>query len=272
MPELPEVEVVKRGLEVLVGDGAVIDHIECLRKDLREEFPLRDFSKLKGALVQRIYRRAKYLIIETNKGSLLSHLGMTGAWRMTDSSEEMKHDHVYIHFKNRERFLAYRDPRRFGYLGFFKNGEGHRKLAELGPEPLESEFTAAGLLAKLKGRTAPIKIGIMDQKVVVGVGNIYASEALHLAGINPLMEAGDLDLKSAQKLVKEIKKILTQSIDRGGSTISDFVSSEGGKGYFQNTFKVYDREGKVCFSCKKAKIKKMVIGGRSSFWCPFCQK
>lgn len=271
MPELPEVEVVKRGLESILGDQARIAKIVCTRKDLREELPVNDFKKMPGAKILSLSRRAKYILIKTDRGTLLSHLGMTGTWRLAPEGQEQKHDHVYIYLEDGRR-LAYRDPRRFGYLGFIKSGESHAKLDHLGPEPLESEFNASYLLGALSNRSTAIKIAIMDQEVVVGVGNIYASEALFASGVNPLLPAKDLLKKDAQKLIKEIKKILTRSIEVGGSTISDFAKADGEKGYFQNTFFVYDREGKVCFSCNKSKIKKMVIGGRSSFWCPTCQK
>lgn len=271
MPELPEVEIVRQGLESLLTDNTKILKIECLRANLREEFPLKDFKKLCGAKIIKIERRAKYLIFVTDKGSLLSHLGMTGTWRIVLKDQELKHDHVYIHLNDGRR-LAYRDPRRFGYLGFIPLNKSHVKFASLGPEPLSEDFNEIQLLKALINKKAAIKSLIMDQRIVVGVGNIYASEALFAAKINPFQSGQDLEKKAAIKLVKEIKKVLKKSIDKGGSTISDFASAKGDKGYFQNSFKVYGRQGELCMLCSKNLIKKALILGRSSFWCPGCQK
>lgn len=271
MPELPEVEVVRQGLEKMVGSKTKLKKIELMRRDLREPFPVKKLKALEGAMILGVRRRAKYLLIETTQGTLLSHLGMTGTWRLAPSGEERDHDHVYLYLDNGQRW-AYRDPRRFGYLGVMGVGESHVKLESLGVEPLEPEFDVNYLLEKSRGRKVPLKAFIMDQRVVVGVGNIYASEALFAARINPLREAHLLTRHDAQKLIKVIKNILTHAIQAGGSSISDFTSAKGGEGYFQKQFKVYSREGEVCFLCKKSRIKNVVIAGRSTFFCPTCQK
>ena len=271
MPELPEVEVVRQGLEKLVGPKTKLKKIELLRKDLREPFPVKKLRALEGALILSIRRRAKYLLIQTTQGTLLSHLGMTGTWRLAPIGEERTHDHVYLYLDNGQRW-AYRDPRRFGYLGVIDIGQSHAKLENLGVEPLEPEFDVEYLMEQSRERKMPMKAFIMDQRVVVGVGNIYASEALFAARIHPLREARLLTRHDARKLIKVIKNILTQAILKGGSSISDFTSAKGGEGYFQKQFKVYSREGEVCFLCKKNEIENVVIAGRSSFFCPTCQK
>lgn len=270
MPELPEVEVVKRGLSSILGDHSVIEKIEFLRKDLREDLPHKKAKQLAGAKILGLKRRAKYIIIETTQGSMLSHLGMTGTWRLAEAGDERLHDHIYIYLKDGRR-LAYRDPRRFGVFDIF-SGTQHKKLQELGPEPWDPEFSVSYLKEKLEGKQVPIKVAIMDQKIVVGVGNIYASEALFLAQISPRLMAKKLTILQLEKLIFQIQKVLQQSIEAGGSTISDFAQAGGDKGYFQNQFRVYDKEGSVCTKCKQSKIRSQVLGGRSTFWCPTCQK
>ena len=271
MPELPEVEVVKRGLAEILRDGPQIERVELLRSNLREPIPGDKLQTLIGARVLSLERRAKYIIIWTEKGGILSHLGMTGTWRVAPLGDERLHDHVYLYFSGNLR-LAYRDPRRFGILDFIpKASISHAKLKNLGPEPLAEDFNADGLRIQLKNKNVPIKVAIMDQKIVVGVGNIYASEALFGAKIRPSTPARRVSLKRLEKLVGEIRKVLLLSIKKGGSSISDFAQASGEKGYFQKTFKVYGREGKPCGSCG-TQIRAQVLGGRSTFWCPRCQK
>ncbi|HWU43839.1 MAG TPA: bifunctional DNA-formamidopyrimidine glycosylase/DNA-(apurinic or apyrimidinic site) lyase [Bdellovibrio sp.] len=270
MPELPEVDVVRQGLEKILQHHPRLEKIELKRKDLRDPIPIKKLNTLIGESITSVERRAKYLLLWTKKGALLSHLGMTGTWRVAPLGDERVHDHIYLHFSGNLR-LAYRDPRRFGILDFVADPATHPKLSHLGPEPLSSEFTGESLWQSLRGRTASIKAAIMDQKIVVGVGNIYASEALFAARIKPTLPAQKLSLERATVLVREIQNILRLAIAHGGSSISDFAHASGESGYFQSTFKVYDRKGKPCVVCGQH-IRAKVIGGRNTFWCGHCQK
>lgn len=270
MPELPEVEVVRRGLQEILKNQPVLEKVELKRKDLREPIPARKIATLEGEKIISVERRAKYLIIRTPKGALLSHLGMTGTWRVAAAGEERDHDHIYLHFSGNLR-LAYRDPRRFGCFDFVQNTVEHSKLKGLGPEPLSDDFTGLVLHKSLAKKKVALKIALMDQKVVVGVGNIYASEALFAAKIKPNLQAQRLSVERATILVSEIKRILNLSIERGGSSISDFAQASGDSGYFQNSFQVYGREGEPCLQCGKP-IKSIILGGRNTFWCSKCQK
>jgi formamidopyrimidine-DNA glycosylase len=270
MPELPEVEVVRQGLEKILQHQPVLEKIELMRKDLRDPIPAKKLSTLVGHKILSVERRAKYLLIWTEKGGMLSHLGMTGTWRVSPKGDERDHDHIYLHFSGGLR-LAYRDPRRFGCFDFVQTQKMHPKLAELGPEPLDESFTGESLWQSLRGKKTYLKVAIMDQKIVVGVGNIYASEALFAAGIKPALRAEKLSLERAKILVKEIRRILQVSIERGGSSISDFAQASGESGYFQTLFKVYDRAGEPCDHCKTP-LRSVVMGGRSTYWCPNCQK
>jgi formamidopyrimidine-DNA glycosylase len=270
MPELPEVEVVKRGLEEILSDHPRIEKIEIMRPDLRELIPIKKLNSLLGARVISLERRAKYLIIWTEKGGILSHLGMTGSWRVAPFGEERLHDHIYLYFSGNLR-LAYRDPRRFGLIDFIKKPiAAHKKLAGLGPEPFGDDFCADYLKKRVEGKGVPIKAAIMDQKIVVGVGNIYANEALFSAEIRPSKPANKVSQVDLGNLITEIRKILLNAIEMGGSTISDFEKTSGEAGYFQNSFKVYGREGEPCLECHNP-IKLQVLSGRSTFWCSRCQ-
>jgi formamidopyrimidine-DNA glycosylase len=272
MPELPEVETVRKGLEEILKDHPVLERIELKRKDLRDPIPVRKVQSLVGQKITAIERRAKYLLLKTAQGSLLSHLGMTGTWRAAVLGDERDHDHIYLHFAGGLR-LAYRDPRRFGIFDFVALGEEakHPKLKILGYEPLTDAFTGEALWNKLRGKTVGIKIAIMDQKIVVGVGNIYASETLFRAKIRPTTPAFKLSREKCDRLVDAIKKVLRESIAAGGSTISDYEQFSGDSGYFQNRFEVYDREGEKCVVCG-GKIRAQILGGRSTYWCSNCQK
>lgn len=270
MPELAEVEVVRRGLEKALSERPKILKIEARRKDLRDPLPLRKLASLAGARVESVRRRAKYLIIETDRGSLISHLGMTGTWREARPEEALgTHDHIVIHLEAHRR-LVYRDPRRFGFLDWSDEPLRHPKLRELGPEPLE-DFAAHHLAAALRGRKTSIKAAIMDPAVVVGVGNIYASEALFLARIKPARKAHRLGKPELHQLVESIRRVLTDAIDAGGSTISDFAQASGERGGYQGSFRVYDRAGEQCFECREP-IRRTLIAGRSTFWCHHCQR
>jgi formamidopyrimidine-DNA glycosylase len=273
MPELPEVETVRAGLERLLGAGARIARIELKRKDLRVPIPRDLPRRLAGQPITALRRRAKYLLWTTPAGSLLCHLGMTGSWRLAAAGEERDHDHCYLHLADGRR-LAFRDPRRFGLLGFVAPGgeAAHPSLAGLGPEPLDTEgFTHDYLRARCRGRRGPIKALIMDQAVVVGVGNIYAQEALFRVGIRPTRAAGRVTGERLAALVDEIRVVLAEAIAAGGSTISDFRQAGGGSGYFQHNFQVYDRGGQPCARCR-APLRAGVVGGRGTTWCPRCQR
>jgi formamidopyrimidine-DNA glycosylase len=272
MPELPEVETMRRGLEEVLRDQPKIKKIELMRKDLRDPIPVKKVQGLVGESITGVERRAKYLLLRTPKGSLLSHLGMTGTWREAKPGDERLHDHIYMHFENGLR-LAYRDPRRFGVFDFVAVGAeaAHPRLKNLGYEPLTETFTGDALWRLLRGKAVAIKIAIMDQKIVVGVGNIYASEALFKAGIRPTTHALKVSREKCDRLVLSIKETLQESIEAGGSSISDYEKFSGESGYFQTKFRVYDREGVACVVCKN-KIRAQILGGRSTYWCSSCQK
>ncbi len=270
MPELPEVEIVRQGLEKIFEHQPVLEKIELKRKDLRDPIPAKALSKLIGERVLRVERRAKYLLIWTPKGAMLSHLGMTGTWRVALPGDEQAHDHIYLHFSGKLR-LAYRDPRRFGCFDFVSDLAAHPKLANLGPEPFSSELSGESLWQQLRGKKTAIKVAIMDQRILVGVGNIYASEALFSAGIKPQLAAEQTSKSRVTSLLKEIRRILSESIEKGGSSISDFADTSGESGYFQTTFKVYGKDSEACPNCGH-KIRSAVLGGRNTFWCSRCQK
>lgn len=278
MPELPEVEVVKRGLEKAAfgPEKTFLPKIRGWvfhRKDLRDPIPMKKLEVLKGASLQQITRRAKYLLLQTDRGTIVSHLGMTGRWKIYRSEKEVKlekHSHIELHLDN--CVLVFSDPRRFGVLDFVETKalDQSVRFSHLGPEPLEDQFSAEYLLAKIQGKEALIKVLLMDQKIVVGVGNIYASEALFHAQISPLTKGRNLSKQQAKNVVKAIKLILAKAIEKGGSSINDYIQVDGEKGSFQQLHFVYDRKGQDCRKCG-AKIKSSVMGGRSTFWCPACQ-
>lgn len=270
MPELPEVEVVRGDLEKILKNQPVLVKVQLLRADLREKMPAKEIQKLVGLPILRVERRAKYLLLWTSKGALLSHLGMTGTWREAGAGEERPHDHIYLYFEGGLR-LAFRDPRRFGIFDVVWDAADHKKLNHLGPEPLSENFTGASLWKSLRKKETALKTALMDQKIVVGVGNIYANEALFAAGLRPQKKASALTLEQSKKLVAQIKKILIRAIAAGGSSISDFAHTSGGSGEFQNSFSVYDRKGEKCLRCR-GPIKAGTVGGRSTFWCVKCQK
>jgi formamidopyrimidine-DNA glycosylase len=273
MPELPEVETVRAGLERLLGRHAVIRSILLQRADLRAPIPASLPLRLCGAPITAVRRRAKYLLFDTPRGILLSHLGMTGTWREAPNGDERTHDHCYLLLVDGRR-LAFRDPRRFGLLDLVEPGgeADHPRLAGLGPEPLdETAFTAEYLSAVCRGRKQAIKPVIMDQQVVVGVGNIYAQEALFRAGIRPTRPAGKIRRAEMEALVSHIRAVLREAIAAGGSTISDFRQAGGDGGYFQHNFQVYDRAGQACVVCRTA-LSGAVVGGRGTSWCRRCQR
>lgn len=267
MPELPEIETVKRSLGPrLVGKkltGAV-----ARRAGLRSPFP--DFSCIIGRKVEYVERRSKYLRIGFSNGELLVHLGMSGSLRWLDKDEPAeKHDHLDLVF-GRQR-VRLRDPRRFGAVVFQPKGSLHSSLARLGPEPLDEAFTGAVLHQRLMNRGTPIKVALMDPQVVVGVGNIYATEALFRARIDPRKSANALTSRQCMTLVKHVKDVLEEGIAKGGSTLRDFHGVEGQVGTFAHGMQVYGRAGEDCDACGTC-IKTTRLGGRASAWCPACQR
>jgi len=271
MPELPEVETVRTGLEPLLMNRT-ISAVSCFRQQLR--YPLPDLSRLVGQKIVAVARRSKYLLLQLDSDQILVwHLGMTGQFHMlSEASEKGVHEHVRIDLADGQS-LRYRDARRFGYAGLIRAEQllSHPWFAKLGPEPLSEAFDSSHLAGVCQARKAPIKTVIMDAANVVGVGNIYAAESLFRAGIHPARAAGRISKIRLALLTDSIKQVLAEAIAAGGSTISDFVKADGKPGYFAHSFQVYGREGEACFLCEK-QIKRMVQAGRSSFYCPGCQR
>jgi formamidopyrimidine-DNA glycosylase len=272
MPELPEVETTRRGIEPHVA-GAVVREVIIRRRDLR--LPVSEsLASIEGGTIVGVRRRSKYLLFEMgNGGTVLLHLGMSGSLRIVEPGTEWKkHDHIGISLSGGLQ-LRFHDPRRFGIVLHLPEGDPleHVLLRSLGPEPLESGFTPGHLKQACAGRSVPIKLVVMDASVVVGVGNIYASEALFRAGIRPGTRASRLSLPRLTRLVSAVRQVLEESIREGGTTLRDFLHSSGEPGYFAQRLCVYDRKGKPCRECRTA-IRHKVMGQRSTFWCPVCQK
>jgi len=282
MPELPEVETTRRGIEPYI-DQQKISQMVIQQHQLRWPIPAHLPETLKGLTVLATKRRAKYLLIElgystsaagasTLIGTLIIHLGMSGSLRVLSQPypEPAKHEHFDLAFNNKH-MLRFTDPRKFGACLWMPVNESLTMLDNLGPEPLDDIFTSDYLFQKSRKRTAAIKTFIMDQKIVVGVGNIYASECLFLSGINPKKAAGKVTKAQYQKLVCAIKEVLTKAIEDGGTTLKDFVGSDGKPGYFAQQLRVYGRKDQPCINCQKP-IKQMTQGQRSTFFCASCQK
>lgn len=281
MPELPEVETVRAGL-IPAMEGQVIARADVNRADLRWPFPDNMAARLTGARVLALRRRSKYILADLSTGeTLLIHLGMSGRMLISgqtlgafvqDHPAAQKHDHVVFHMENGAR-VTFNDPRRFGAMDLLvtQSADTHPLLSEIGPEPLGNGFDERYLVAKLAGRTAPIKSALLDQKLVAGLGNIYVCEVLFRARIAPDRLARDV--KKAGRLVPIIRDVLSEAIAAGGSSLRDYRQADGALGYFQHGFGVYDREGEPCHTpdCT-AKIARMVQSGRSSFYCPACQR
>jgi formamidopyrimidine-DNA glycosylase len=270
VPELPEVETTRRGIRVALRGRRVTDLV--LREHrLRWPVDRRLGPELAGQRVLDVRRRAKYLLIELERGTLLAHLGMSGSLRvLPPAAPLLAHDH-YDLVLDSGRCLRFNDPRRFGSLLWVTGDPAeHPLLAELGPEPLERGFTADYLAAKARGRRVAIKPFLMDQRVVVGVGNIYASEALFRSGINPRRAAGRVSRERLERLVQSVRDVLGEAIRQGGTTLRDYVNAEGTPGYFRQKLYAYERGGEPCRRCRTP-IRQFTQGQRSTYHCPTCQ-
>lgn len=283
MPELPEVETVRRGLTPAM-EGVVIERADVNRPDLRWPFPDRMAERLTGQTIQQLRRRSKYILADLSSGeTLLIHLGMSG--RMTVSGDPLgqfvhdhpmpeKHDHVVFHMANGAR-VTFNDPRRFGAMDLLPTAtaEDHKLLSVLGPEPLGNDFHDQHLINAFRGKNTPVKSALLDQGIVAGLGNIYVCEALFRAGVSPRRKAGQISAPRVAALVPIIRKVLQDAIEAGGSSLRDFRQADGELGYFQHSFDVYGREGEPCRTegCG-VPIKRITQSGRSSFYCAQCQR
>ena len=286
MPELPEVETVRRGLQPVL-EGARLTQVRQNRPDLRFPFPDRFPERLEGATVETIHRRAKYLLMPLSTGETwVTHLGMTGRFTLDGSQlgefEEAapvagKHEHLSLCAvrAGATTRIGFADARRFGFMGLIPSDEveAHPWFAGLGPEPLGNAFSGAHLGEAFRGKKQNIKVSLLDQRIVAGLGNIYVCEALFRARISPLVAAGKVSRPRLETLAAEVRNVLNDAIAAGGSTLRDFANAEGGQGYFQHRFDVYGREGKPCArdGCSGV-VKRLVQAGRSTFYCPACQK
>lgn len=283
MPELPEVETVRRGLLPVMEDRRILE-ARVNREGLRWPFPPRMAERLRGAQVQALRRRSKYILADLSSGeTLLIHLGMSGRMLVSgvalgafhhDHPAPQKHDHVVLEMEGGGR-VTFNDARRFGAMDLVgtAGAETHPLLAALGPEPLGNTFDGLYLAAALSGRRTPVKAALLDQHLVAGLGNIYVCEVLFRAGLHPATPAGDLGEARAAALVPLIREVLAEAIEAGGSSLRDHRQANGELGYFQHSFRVYDREGQPCTApgCGGT-VERIVQSGRSSFYCPVCQR
>jgi formamidopyrimidine-DNA glycosylase len=269
MPELPEVETVRRGLALKMS-GRRIVRAELRRPDLRRPFPPALARRLDGALIGALRRRGKYILVELDEdGLLLLHLGMSGRITAGPAVPPERHDHVVLTLDDGTQ-IRFNDARRFGTLDYLGRGEEERHplLAGLGPEPLEPSFDGAWLAARLAGRQTPIKAALLDQRIVAGLGNIYVCEALYRARLSPRRLAGSVGRRRAERLAEAIRSVLTEAIEAGGSSLRNYVQADGELGYFQHRWAVYGHEGEPCPGCDCAEgIRRIVQGGRSTFFC-----
>jgi len=276
MPELPEVETVRRGLAPHL-EGRRLVHVEARRPDLRWPLPVDFAQRLQDRTVVALRRRAKYLLAELEDGTvLIAHLGMSGRMLITHGQPPAleKHDHIVL-ATDRDVWIRFNDARRFGAMDLTTLDalDTHKLLAGLGPEPLSNEFTGPALAAALAGRHTPIKAALLDQHVVAGIGNIYACEALYRSGLSPRRLAHTVQGGRAERLATAVKQVLAEAIEAGGSTLRDYRQADGELGYFQHAFKVYGREGEACRApdCGRP-LRRLVQSGRSTFYCATCQR
>lgn len=271
MPELPEVETSVRGVAPYLT-GQTIEHIIIRQPQLRWQVS-EELKQMAGAKIIAVDRRAKYLIFRTDRGDILVHLGMSGSLGILDKQTDTpigKHDHIDLVTQN-GTILRYNDPRKFGAWLWAKKAEAHKLLATLGPEPLSADFNPDYLYQQSRHKTVAIKNFIMNNAIVVGVGNIYACESLFLAGLHPELATQNLKRTQCERLVTVIKAVLTKAILQGGTTLKDFIQPDGKPGYFAQVLQVYGRKGESCNDCGST-IQAKVIGQRNSFFCPTCQK
>ena len=276
MPELPEVETVRRGLEKAMV-GRRINQVVVRRSDLRRPLPQNFSDMLTGRKITQLDRRAKYLLIHLDSGDVvLVHLGMSGRMIVEQGTEAevpaRRHEHIAFSVGN-GTVVRFSDPRRFGLMDLTREEKlfNHPLLKSIGPEPLGEEFTAASLMNSLKGRKTTIKSALLDQRIVAGLGNIYVCEGLFIAGVSPRRITQNISISRVERLVSTIKEVLRAAINAGGSTLQDHVTPTGEMGYFQYNFKVYGREGKPCETCMRP-VKRIVQAGRSTFFCARCQR
>tara|TARA_B110000305_G_scaffold64762_1_gene72277 strand:- start:672 stop:1484 length:813 start_codon:yes stop_codon:yes gene_type:complete len=269
MPELPEVETTRRGLEPLIVNRKILS-VHIYKKKLRWEIPSHLNKTLESKVIKKISRRAKYLLIAFDDGQLVMHLGMSGSISVVDTNEPLKKHHHFELKLDDSSSLRFHDPRRFGSILWQKNNEELRLLKNLGPEPLSNEFNENSLFISSRGKSKNIKGLIMDSHVVVGVGNIYASESLFLAGISPKRESGKTSKIRYNTLTKCIKKILSDAINNGGTTLNDFSNVDGSPGYFAQILSVYGRNDMPCKRCNGI-IMRIVQNQRATYYCPKCQ-
>ena len=266
MPELPEVETTKTSLLPLLNEKVL--KVDIYQSSLRWPIP-DDIQKLVGQKLIKLSRRSKYILAEFEQDTMLWHLGMSGSFRICEGHEERrKHDHLIIQFEDMQ--LRYHDPRRFGCILWLDQNAQTKLIDTLGPEPLSDAFNADYLFNKFKNKNTGIKVAIMDNHVVVGVGNIYATESLFNLGIHPAQPASSLSMSQVEKMVLEIKRILKQAIDLGGSTLRDYSNAMGENGYFQQTLLAYGRAGEMCINCETT-LQNLKLGQRASVFCPECQ-
>ncbi|WP_105166812.1 bifunctional DNA-formamidopyrimidine glycosylase/DNA-(apurinic or apyrimidinic site) lyase [Pseudoalteromonas sp. T1lg23B] len=269
MPELPEVEVSKLGIQPHI-EQQTVTHVLIHNASLRWPVP-DEVRSIEGQVIRAVRRRAKYLLLDTDVGSVILHLGMSGHLRIVPHSEALKkHDHVEIHFGN-GKALRLNDARRFGACLWQEPQHSHALFAKLGPEPLTDAFNAQWLFERSRNKKIPVKQFIMDNHVVVGVGNIYANESLFKAGIHPKKAAGKVSLQRYQALAPIIKQTLSAAITQGGTTLKDFAQSDGKPGYFAQQLLVYGRKGKPCVQCQSL-LQEIRLGQRSTVYCAQCQK
>jgi len=268
MPELPEVETTKNGLAKLLTNK-IITNVEILNSNLRWIIDQSIKHKINFQTIRSFSRRGKYILFNLDKGYLMIHLGMSGKINVVDAQEPLqKHDHFLLHFD--KKVMRFNDPRRFGSI-FYLDSLNHKLLNFLGVEPLEDSFHNNYLFENSRNKSQNIKSFIMDSKIVVGVGNIYACESLYIAGINPKTKANKISKQRYIHLTENIKRVLTRAIKAGGTTLQDFAKVDGKPGYFSQELSVYGRENENCYSCN-GKIKRIVQNQRSTFYCPKCQK
>ncbi len=283
MPELPEVETVRRGLAPAI-EGKRITRADIRRPDLRWPFPPNMRERLEGKRVDRLLRRSKYILADLSSGeTLLIHLGMSGRILISGKAPGLfvrnhvaanKHDHVVLEIEGGAR-VTFNDPRRFGAMDLIATemADTHRFLINLGPEPLGNAFNDTFLRERLRTRTLPIKSALLDQKIVAGLGNIYVCEALHRARISPKRAAGHISARRIADLAQTIRDVLAEAIEAGGSSLRDHRQTNGELGYFQHNFRVYGREGQPCLRTDcTGQIARITQSGRSSFYCPTCQR